>query len=256
MQLYLATTPDHLETARQHTPYLAHVAYRIGEDGQLHAQFLPPTLLGGLMVLGDTEGSAVHAPELLCRQILRVCVRRNFSGIVLDLQQQKDYTSFVQQLEAWTRRYRRRLYVPELLAPAATQSTVLICTAISGGSLQQRLEEAAARYAPQRIALDLQRLAMDFTLPSPSGEGTPLTLPELAQQRSGRCCYFSEGLCAHYFTRRHGTGTHFVLFDDAHTLQRKMALAEQLGINEGFMMLPEVEDLLSDLFAKKKEGEP
>ena len=43
--------------------------------------------------------------------------------------------------------------------------------------------------------------------------------------------------------------THFVLFDDARTLRRKLELARQLGIRDALVMLPEVEDLLEPLFA-------
>ena len=47
---------------------------------------------------------------------------------------------------------------------------------------------------------------------------------------------------------RRGGQTHFVLFDDAGTLKRKMEMGQVLGIREGFVMLPEVEDLTQFLF--------
>ena len=254
MQLYLATTPDRLAEARQLTAYLAHVAYRISPDGHLHAQTLPPTLRGGLMVLGEAEDTAVPTPGPLCRQILRVCTERNFAGVVLDFPQPPtpDRLAFVQQLDTMLPRFRRRLYVPETYVAAAQYALILICTALSGGCLQQRLEEAVGRHSAPRIALDLQRLAMDFPLPSPSGEGTPIAIPELQRQITGRSVFFSEELCARYFTCQKNRHTHFVLYDDAHTLRRKMELAAQLGIQDGFVMLPETEDLLEDLFKKER----
>ena len=209
------------------------------------------------MVLGETEESRFDAPDSLCREILRSCLRRCFSGIVLDFPLPTDTQriNFAKYLERWAVQYRRRLYVPECYATHLPQSKILLCTALTHGRLQQRLEEAAAQYTPQRIALDLQRLAMDFPLPAPNGQGTPLFPAALAQRCRGQNVYFSEDLCARYFTQQQNGCTHFVLFDDAHTLRRKMALAQQLGIEEAFVMLPEVEDLLEVLFEKKKEGE-
>lgn len=258
LQLYLAATPDRLETVRGCTCRMAHVAYRVGADGHLHGTPMPTALQGGMMVLGETEESCFAAADTLCREILRSCLRRCFSGIVLDfpLSTDRQRLAFARQLERWAAQYRRRLYVPESYAPHLPQSKVLLCTALTSGRLQQRLEEAAAQYTPQRLALDLQRLAMDFPLPTPNGQGTPLSPAELQRRCRGQNVFFSEDLCARYFTQQQNGHTHFVLFDDSHTLLRKMALAKQLGIGEAFVMLPEVEDLLGELFAKKKEGEP
>ena len=38
-----------------------------------------------------------------------------------------------------------------------------------------------------------------------------------------------------------------MLFDDAQTLRKKAALAENRGIREGFFMLPEVVDIAGEL---------
>lgn len=257
LQLYLAATPDRLDIARRYTCRMAHVAYRVGADSHLHGTAINASLQGGMMVLGETNDSRFDAPEVLCREILRCCLRRCFSGIVLDFPLPADTQRlhFAQKLEQWAMQYRRRLYVPDSYAPQAANSKVLLCTALTRGRLQQRLEEATAQYTPQRIALDLQRLAMDFPLPAPDGQGTPLTPAALARRRLGQNVYFSDELCARYFTQQQNGHTHFVLFDDAHTLRRKMTLAKQLGIGEAFVMLPEVEDLLEELFEKKKEGE-
>ena len=61
--------------------------------------------------------------------------------------------------------------------------------------------DAAARYGTQRIALDCQRLAMDFVLPCRSGEGTPLTPEELAslRERCGAAVFFFRGAVRELF---------------------------------------------------------
>ena len=44
--------------------------------------------------------------------------------------------------------------------------------------------------------------------------------------------------------------THFVLFDDADTLHRKIALGAELGIPAGFLALPEAMEALPRLLGK------
>ena len=52
---------------------------------------------------------------------------------------------------------------------------------------------------------------------------------------------------AKYFTYSAGSGTHFVLFDDAETLRQKVRLAQGLGIQTAFLMFPEMSDLVPEL---------
>ena len=75
-----------------------------------------------------------------------------------------------------------------------------------------------------------------------------LSREELAIRMQGRSVFYAEDLGARYFTYRRGGQTHFVLFDDAGTLRRKIEMGQALGIREGFVMLPEVEDLTGSLF--------
>ena len=100
------------------------------------------------------------------------------------------------------------------------------------------------------MALALEKTAEDFYLPSPTGSGHPLSPAQLEslKARLSPSIFFSSDLCARYFTYRRGGQTHFVLFDDAGTLRRKIEMGQALGIREGFVMLPEVEDLTGFLF--------
>ena len=59
--------------------------------------------------------------------------------------------------------------------------------------------------------------------------------------------YDSQELCARYFNYRSGNDNHYVLFDDARTLRVKASTAENMGIREGFFMLPEVADIAGEL---------
>ena len=141
---------------------------------------------------------------------------------------------------------RRTLYVPERYGPSVPGAIPLICTALSGGDFGQRLREAAsAAGGAGRLALDVQRLRMDFTLPARTGEGVPLS-PENFQalmERESPSVFFSQELCARYFTYTRAGETHFVLFDDAGTLRKKIQTGAALGYSAAFFMFPEVRDL-------------
>ena len=98
-----------------------------------------------------------------------------------------------------------------------------------------------------RGQLDLERMRLDFTLPHTMNVRRPLTAEELRRLREGKSVYFSDDLCARYFTYRSGNDNHYVLFDDAQSLRKKAALAENMGIREAFFMLPEVSDIAGEL---------
>ena len=96
------------------------------------------------------------------------------------------------------------------------ETRVLVGTAVSGGSLRGLLEDAIRRYGARHIAVGIEHVRMDFPLPCRSGTGVPLTQRELERlrARTGARVFFSEPLCAKYFTYRDGDSHRFVLFDD------------------------------------------
>ena len=163
-----------------------------------------------------------------------------------------DRTAFLEALSTVLARNNRALFVPEAYGQQVPRARVLICTAISGGTLRTRLEEAAGTFGIQRLALDLQRLRMSFPLPCPTGEGEPLSGEVLSEllSRKGPGVFYSADLCARYFTSTGDGESRFVLFDDAGTLRRKIQMGNELGIGTGFLMYPEVSDLLPELFRR------
>lgn len=251
MQLYLAVTPDKLRDAGRYTDHLAHVAYRTGRDGRLVRRDLLARTRGGIMVLGDRDCGPVRDPAALCRDVWRECGNRGYAGVLADFEQPEspDKTAFLAALGRVLARNGKWLFVPEPYGMKISQASVLICTALSGGNLYQRLEEAVQRFGRGRVALDLQRLRMSFPLPCPSGEGEPLSREGLAEmlERKQRSVFYSSDLCAKYFTDTNGGESRFVLFDDAGTLRKKIHLGQELGISAAFLMYPEVEDILPEL---------
>ena len=140
----------------------------------------------------------------------------------------------------------------EACADYSDQTRVIIPSALSGGSLSKRLEEAVERYGAHRVALGIQRTSEDFTLPAPNGCGIPLTRNELEQRIKGRgpSIFFSDELCAHYFTyMSRQSGAHFVLFDNAASIRKKIQIARQFSLCACILAWPEVDDILQDIMA-------
>lgn len=250
MQTFLAVTPGGEQTAVKFTRSISHVAYRIGPDSTLLRQNPPPQNRGGLLSISDADGHPIRNAGALCAAVTRECGRGNYSGVVLDFEKppSEDRKAFVRQLFDALSRTRRTLYLPERYIDAAPGAVMLLCSAISGGNFSEYLQNAAARRRGGRLALDVERLRMDFRLPCPSGQGVPLGGEEfrrLTALSSAR--FFSPELCARYFTYIRSGETHFVLFDDAETLNRKVRIAAEMGFSAAFFMWPEVEDIAGSI---------
>ena len=248
MQLYLAAAPCYLPEARRWGLPIAHAAYRIDSGGRLAALALPPEVRGGLLLVTGADCAAPPQPEALARDILRQCLQRDYSGVVLE---PALTAAAMTALESLCRRYSRTLYVPERCGGQMPDARVVVSTALSGGTLRRRLEEVCRRFGPRRIALDLACVRADFSLPAPYGDGTVLTARQLAALREQRPVFFSPELCARYFTYEQEGMTHLVLFDDADTLRRKISLGTELGIAAGMLSLPEAAEALPGLLGKK-----
>lgn len=251
MQHYLSVTPGEASGLSLPGSSLAHVAYRIGPCSTLLRQNLLLQTKGGLLSVSDREASFVDDAKALCAAVLRECGRRSYSGVVLDFEQplRQDLRQFAQQLSPQLQGSGRTLFVPESHARHIPQATPLICTALSGGDLTERLQQAVSAYPGRRLALDVQRLRMDFTLPAPSGEGQPLTgeaLQALLKEKNA-AVFFSPALCTRYFTYTQNGAAHFVLFDDAETLRQKLRIGARLGYCAALFQWPEVQDILPKL---------
>ena len=212
----------------------AHLAYRLGPGPHLfRADNTVPK--GGLMVVDDKSFDGLGQIGPLCQEILRECQVRGFSGAVLDFEARlPPLEQIAKQLDEPFTRRGWVLLVPERYAPMAPHARVMIPSALSGGSLQRRLEEALERFGENRVVLALEKRAEDFSLPSPTGSGQPLSPQELEEltKRLAPSIFFSRELCARYFTyMSRENGAHFVLFDDGDTLRRKVEEAHRLSIH-------------------------
>lgn len=251
--LILTTPPDRLAQARQTGLTLGHMAYRIGRGSHLFRSGAPIPLRGGLMVADAPNADRRGDPGQLCQEIVRECAARGFRGVICNFDGPP--TPFLErmlsQLDSICARKGLELHVPECYGPCTKTARVLISSALSGGSLAQRLEECAQRFhGPERLTLALERVAEDFFLPAPSGSGRPMSREELRRQLEQRSpnVFFSNELCARYFTyMSRETGAHFILFDDAVSIRRKLQVAQTAGIGRAVVSLTNIDDLLDSL---------
>ena len=180
----------------------------------------------------------------LCGAVARECARRGYTGVVLDFDGPvtEDRAALCAPLYRRLRDSGRTLYLPRAYSDAAPDAVALIGTAVSGGDFGEYLREAVAARAGKPVALDAERLRMDFTLPAPDGNGVPLDEGTFRALAEGKAVFFSPELCARYFTYVAEGAAHFVLFDDGGTMRRKLRTAERLGIGTAFLMWPEIRD--------------
>ncbi len=209
------------------------MSYRVGPGPELLRSQGPVPLRGGLLGLNTVSTIPEGDPGHFCRQVVRECQARGAVGVLADWEpMQRSLLLLVRRRGQALRPAGRLLLLPECWGGAAEQAGILIPSALSGGSLELRLKEAAERYGVERIVLTLQPVREDFLLPAPSGQGKALSRQALADLRSRTHApvYWSQELCARYFTYRDSQGVHFVLFDDGDSLCRKLELAGGLGI--------------------------
>jgi len=250
MKLILSAPPEQLAETLWHGCPIAHAAYQIGADFHLFRANIPLALRGGFMMLGD-GGEAVTSgsPDVLANEVMKECIHRGFSGVVLAFSRTSpSLHAFAATLSGRLRRSGGELYLPESYAADSDWARVLIPTAISGGSLTGRLQEAVRVYGTERICLDIERVRRDFCLPASEGTGDKLSAADLTALIEARTpeSYFSQDLCAYYFTYQDEHGSHFVLYDNAGSIRKKRFLAAKLGIDAALLLYPEVSDILPE----------
>lgn len=109
------------------------------------------------------------------------------------------------------------LLVPERWQYILPQSGLLISSAISGGDLKHRFQEAAVAH-PGRCWLLLEPMSMVFSLPCLDGQGQTVEKPETDG-------FFAESLGCRYVH----TPEQVILFDTEETMEQKRQWAMAAG---------------------------
>ena len=242
-RIFLLTQPQHLSQARQWDGIIAHHRYRIGSNFHLLRAVSPP-VQGGLMVVCDYGYDGCSFQSHFVQEVLWECSRQKFSGVLFDFETSPPpLRQCVVHLDAVFSDYPYTLYITEPYVPCAPSGKVLISSAISGGTLTARITQAVEHFGTDRVVLALERSAEDFTIPAPSGCGTPLSSCHLENllHQTGSSVFFSRELCTNYFTYLdRQEQAHFVLFDTTETLLRKMEIARRCKLRQFLLPWSEI----------------
>ena len=256
----IALPPQQLRALQGWDAVPAYLSYRAGPGSRLLRSGSPAPRPGGLMVVDDQGYDGLGNLLPFCRDVLREVQMRGFSGVVLDFDRRlPPLEQIAVRLEEGLSRRKAVLYVPETYGTLALRAKVLISSALSGGSLAQRLEEAGEQFGRDRVVLAVEPVREDFPLPCPTGCGDPLSREGLAELMDRRrpSVFFSRELCARYFTYMdREAGAHFVLFDDGETIAHKLEVARKAGINTVLLPLAEVQPHLGRLGVRKLSNQP
>lgn len=118
--------------------------------------------------------------------------------------------------EARLRQLDSRFAVREVWKELLPDASVLISSAICGGDIRTRFEEAAKE---RRCCLLLEPIRMKFPLPCLDGHGEPVSeLPDGPH-------FYSDTLCCYYAH----TETAMTLWDTEETIEKKIQLAKDAG---------------------------
>ena len=241
--LYILSTPEEMSRLTSPNHFPAWLSYRLNPDMTLLRLDCSFHMQGGVMVLIGCPEEPHGNPDRLCAALLRECAAHQFRGLLLDFDRPFPILErLARNLAQLLPRLGVTLFLPEWLAEHISAGRVLIPSALSGGSLEKRLEEAAARYGCDRVVLAVERCTEDFTLPAPDGCGVPLSpsrFESLVSHYNPRP-HVSRPLCARYFTYCVGDSVHLVLFDDEDTLVEKITCSRRVGVHRFLLPWQEI----------------
>lgn len=232
-----------------HPPFLnAHLAYKI-DNGHLMRGRIPLSLHGGAMVIGQINYNC-NDINVLFLEIFNECCRREFDSVLLDLGNSPctKSVSFASALCEKLNAKKIITYIPVYYSDFCNQSNYLVPGIISGGSFKEYLESLVLKLGASRLALELDALAMDFTMPSDTSEGIHMSRTQLHDMLDmiGDNTFYSPELCSNYFTYANSRKeTHFVLFDTVHSLLEKLSIARKLGFASSFLFIPETDEIFT-----------
>ena len=138
--------PQQLRSIQGWNAQPAHLAYRVGRGPHLFRAGGSVPLRGGVMVVDGQgyDGTGPIGP--FCQEMASECALRGFSGAVLDFDRRlPPLEQLAGQLDRLFAQRGLQLYVPEAFGHCVAHGRVILSSALSGGSLAQRLEEWGRR---------------------------------------------------------------------------------------------------------------
>lgn len=204
--------------------------YRVGADLKL-LQGGKGKRGGHIMGIDTGGGAPVGDVSYFCKQVMTQVEEYGYKGVCCFFRGGRS-ASLVELVEALSQSCKRRgllLIVTEEYGEVENYGKVLISTALSGGCLEGRFRTAMEKYGRQRVMMDIDCMGEDFLLPAPKGTGERMSLGEIETRRREKQAevFFSQELCARYFTYQNKEHSlRFVLYDDEGTVREKIRLGK------------------------------
>lgn len=227
-KIYLLASPEELCEAMKTGMRLAPAAFRFGENGELFIRKDIPDI-GECCFAIDCDAVTPNTPLNIDDRMEDVILFGKGAGYVC--------------------REMRRMGINAFASCDNCPDGVpaVVSTAVSGGTVKSFIMDSRTGYG--RIAVMAEVTRMRFTLPEMSGVGKSLTCDELVSLAGsfGGHPFFSEKLMACYFSYSDPGGTHFVLYDNSESMERKLKLMKELGVELIFLNYPDVKEMLPSL---------
>lgn len=243
-ELLLALTPEQRFRLRGRSCTPVWLCYRLRSGPRLWRCAAPETVRGGVLMAEDSALGELGDGTFCCAQAVRECEARQAVGFWANWERAPfpALEAFTAQLERALLAAGRVLYVNEAFGGCTRRARVLISSALSGGTLEERLTEALERWGRERLVLAVERTAEDFRLRAPTGRGERLRpgQVEALRRRYAAKVYRSAELCESYFTYQAGEHIHLVLFDTDEDVREKLRLAQKLGLERVLLALEEL----------------
>lgn len=216
-----------------------HLCAELSDEGNFSLLSHPSSSRGDYLGIADS-GGVPRKCKAFAFDAVSAAQARGCAGIMADFERPL-LQELTAALDAEAHRCGLKFLIPLPLAEYAPHAAVIADTAISGGSLETRFSDLAARFGRERIAAQLVCSCADFPLPCASPDGTPLSDQQFQTllRRTGSTIFFSRDLCAKYFTYSARGQAHFVLFDDADTLRTKARILRDMGIQQRLIVYPD-----------------
>lgn len=143
--IIITTPPQTLRSVQGWDVTPGHLAYRVGRGPHLFRAAAAQSSPGAGSWWWTIRASTVWGdPGPLCQEVVRECSARGFTGAVLDFDAKlPPLERMAATLEEGFARRGWTLYVPESYGARLQRARVMISSALSGGSLALRLEEAS-----------------------------------------------------------------------------------------------------------------
>ena len=243
LDLILASPPEYCKNALLWGLPVAHMAsHTCGR--LLYRRSLPENLRCGLMLIANINPGGDCSRERVTERILQECLNRCYSGVIADFEPPCSFAGqLLPFLYSELKRRRLSFYVSEWASDYVKDCHVILSSAITGGTLHQRIGDSVHAFGRDNIVLDFEIMSHDFLLPAKGGKGRKISkniIGELMEFHHAKP-QFSTELCCNYFTYRNKQGMHFVLYDDAESVNRKTELSMKLGISKAICLYPETD---------------